>query len=111
MEMQLEDLKKREVEGVEAKEEGKKMQGRDAVWYPNGHFLAYRAESVGQRRGWGHQHPLVPYHKNTSGTDKPGYNHPEAWAGKDKGSHKAIAQSRVGVKNPRRGKDPASNGL
>lgn len=31
MEMQLEDLKKREEEGMEEKEEGKKMQGRDAV--------------------------------------------------------------------------------
>lgn len=33
------------------------MQGRDVVWNPNGHFPAYRADSMDQRRGWGKEDP------------------------------------------------------
>lgn len=50
----------------------RKIQSRDAVWNPNGHFPAYRAESVGQRRGWASQDPIVLYSKDPSSIDKPG---------------------------------------
>lgn len=47
------------------------MQGRDAAWNPNGHFPAYRAETVGQRRDCGIQDPVVLYPEDPGSTDKP----------------------------------------
>lgn len=44
----LPGLKKRKTEKVD-EEEGKKVQGR--IWSSKGHFPAYGAESVSQRKG------------------------------------------------------------
>lgn len=88
--------KKKKKEDEEEKDEGKKIQGRDAVWNPNGHFPAYRAESVGQRKGWGSQYTPVLYPRTPAALTIQGDNLPGPWTGKDKGTHKAIARSRVG---------------